>query len=106
MVDPRRRGGGDRGLGVVGDAETCVLDHVEIVGAVADRQRIDVVEVEGFGELDQGGEFGGAAKDWLFHLAGQFAVANHQFIGAVFGNPSMAAIALVKRVKPPEIRQV
>ena len=31
---------GDNGLRVIGDAETGALDHVEIVGAVADRQRI------------------------------------------------------------------
>ena len=48
VVDPRRGGGGDRGLGVIGDAEAGLLDHAEIVGAVADHQRVDVVEVEGF----------------------------------------------------------
>jgi tRNA dimethylallyltransferase len=83
VIDPRRGGGGNGGLGVVGDAETCVLDHIEIVGAVADRQRVDVVEVESFGELDQGSELGGAPQNRLIDFAGQLAVANHQFIGAV-----------------------
>ena len=44
VVDPRRRGRGDRRLGVVGDAQAGMLDHAEVVGAVADRQRVDVVE--------------------------------------------------------------
>ena len=37
VVDPRRGRGGDRRLGVVGDAEPGGFDHAEIVGAVADR---------------------------------------------------------------------
>ena len=53
VVDPRGGGGRDGGLGVVGDAEPGVLDHAEIVGAVADGQRVDVVEVESFAQLDQ-----------------------------------------------------
>ena len=47
MIDPRRGRRGDRGLGVVGDAEARLLDHAEVVGAVADHQRVDVVEIEG-----------------------------------------------------------
>ena len=38
-------------------------------------------------ELDQGGEFGGAAQDRLGHFAGQLAVENLQFVGAVFLEP-------------------
>ena len=40
VVDARMRGRGDRGLGVIGDAEARHLDHGEIVGAVADRHRL------------------------------------------------------------------
>ena len=40
MIDPRLRGGGDRGLGVIGDAEAGGLQHGEIIGAVADGQRV------------------------------------------------------------------
>jgi hypothetical protein len=60
VVDPRRGGGGDRGLGVVGDAEAGGLDHAEVVRAVADHQRVDLVEVERFAQFDQRGELGGA----------------------------------------------
>ena len=48
VVDPRGGGGRYRGLGVIGDAEARLLDHAEIVGAVADHQRVDLVEIEGF----------------------------------------------------------
>jgi len=83
VVDPRRSRGGDRRLGVVGDAETGVPDHVEVVGAVADRERVDVVEIEGFGELDQGCEFCGAAQNRLDHFAGEPAVLDLQLVSAV-----------------------
>ena len=83
VIDPHRCRGGDRGLGVVGDAEAGVLDHAEIVGAVADHEGVEVVEIEGLAQLDQGGELGGAAEDRLGDLAGQFAILDPELIGAV-----------------------
>src|ERR1700733_7624723 len=59
VVDPRPGRGRDGGFGVVGDAETGAFDHAEIVGAVADHQRVDIVEIEGFAQLGQGCEFYG-----------------------------------------------
>src|SRR5712671_6583694 len=47
-----------------------------IVGAVADHQRIDVVEIEGLAQLSQRREFRGAAQDRVGDLSGQFAVAD------------------------------
>ena len=38
--------GCDRRLGMIGDTETGVLNHREIVGAVADGQCVDLVEIE------------------------------------------------------------
>jgi hypothetical protein len=46
MIYARMRSGGDGGFGVVGDAEAGLLQHGEIVGAVADRQRLGVLEAE------------------------------------------------------------
>ena len=74
VVDPRGGSGGDRGLGVIGDAEARRLDHAEIVGAVAGHQRVDVVEVEDFAKLDQRCQLGGAAEDRLGDFAGELAV--------------------------------
>src|SRR5882724_7399284 len=37
VIDPRRRRGGDGRFGVAGDAKAGGLDHVEVVGAVANR---------------------------------------------------------------------
>src|SRR6202043_479016 len=72
VVDPRGGRGGDGGLGVVGDAEAGTFDHAEIVGTVADHQRVDVVEIERLPQFVQGGEFGGAAYHRLGDLAGEF----------------------------------
>jgi hypothetical protein len=69
---------------VVGDAEAGASDHAEIVGAVAGHQRVDVVEIEGLRAARSGREFGGAAENRLGDFAGQFAVLDQQFIGAVF----------------------
>ena len=44
---------------------------------------IDIVEVEGLAQFDQGSQFGGAAQDRLGDLAGQFAVCHQQLVGAV-----------------------
>jgi hypothetical protein len=83
VIDPRCGGGGDRRLGVVGHAQSGMFDHVEVVGAIADRKRVDVVEVEGFEQVDEGCKFRGAAEHRLRHFAGQLAVANDEPIGAV-----------------------
>src|SRR3979411_802899 len=69
VIDPRRRCGGAPRFGGAGDAEAGGLDHVEIVGAVADRQRVDVVEIEGFAQLDQSCELGAAAQARAVDLA-------------------------------------
>lgn len=87
MLDPRGGGGRDGGLGVVGDAQTRMPNHAEVVGAIADDKRVDVVKVEGFKQLDQGCELGGAAENRLGDLAGQFSILNDEFIGAVFLKP-------------------
>ena len=83
VVDPGRCGCRDRRLGVVGDAEAGGLDHAEIVGAVAGHQRVDLVEIGGLAQFDQGGEFRGAAKDRLANHARQLFVLDQQLIGAV-----------------------
>src|SRR6201986_2716136 len=71
VVDPHGGRVGDGGFGVVGDAETGAFDHPKIVGAVADHQRVDIVEIEGFAQFGQGREFGGAAYNRLGDLAGE-----------------------------------
>src|ERR1700733_9072446 len=69
VVDPYGRGGGDGGFGVEGHAEAGALDHADIVGAVADHPRVDIVEIEGFTQLGQSSEFGGTAHNRLDHFA-------------------------------------
>src|ERR1700686_4712072 len=71
VVDPCCRRSGYGGLGVIGDPQARLLDHAEVVGAVADNKRIDLVEIEGFGEFDQGRKLCRAPQDRLFDLAGE-----------------------------------
>src|SRR6202012_4649695 len=71
VVDPDVSGGGDRGLGVIGGAKAGGFDHAAIGGAVTDPERVEIVEIEGFTELDQRGELGGAADDRFSDFAGQ-----------------------------------
>ena len=53
MIDARGSGRRDRGLGMKGDAEPGIAQHVEIVGAVADRKRLRRVELEPRTQLDR-----------------------------------------------------
>ena len=69
---------------MVGDAEAGGLDHAEIVGAVADHQRVEIVEIERLAQLDQRRQLGVAPEDRLSDLAGELAVLHQQGIGAVF----------------------
>ena len=59
------RGGRDRGLGVIGDAKSGALDHREIVGAVADRQRLFERQLQIARDFQQRVELGLAAEDRL-----------------------------------------
>ena len=83
MIDPRRGSRRHRRLGVIRNAQSRILDPAEIVGAVAGNHRVDVVEVEGFGEIDQRLQFRCTAENRLLYLAGEFAVADDQLVGAV-----------------------
>ena len=108
VVDPRRGGCGDRGLGVIGDAEAGGLDHAEIVGAVAGRQRVDVVEIEGVRAVRSASRASprgrGSARDTS---PVKLAVARRPArCRGSRRNPIIAATALVNSVKPPETRQV
>ncbi len=52
MVDARGRGGRHLRLGVEGDAEACLRDHVHVVGAVADRHRLGLGETKLLTQFD------------------------------------------------------
>ena len=85
MLDPRVGDGGERGLGVVGDAEAGGGDHGAVVGAVADGKDGVGADAEGGSAALQGGELGLAAEDRAGDLAGQEAVGDDQAVGAVAG---------------------
>ena len=75
--------GGDLGLGAVGDPEACRFEHREIVGAVADGERLSERKAFCRGDRLKRAELGVVAEDRLDHLTGQLAAFNSERIGAV-----------------------
>ena len=102
MVDARVGGRRDLGLGAVGDAEAGRLQHREIVGAVADGERVvkrrPIAAAISLSAL----ELGVLAEDRLDDLAGQLAAFDHERVGAVLVGAEPLAIAPVNWRKPPE----
>lgn len=90
MINPSMRGGGDSGLGVIGDPETGALDHGKIVGPVADRERFLQRHLQIAREFEQRVELGLAAKDRLIDLAGHLAVLDQQGVGMILIEPDHA----------------
>lgn len=84
VIDPGLGGRCDSRLGVIGDAQSCLLDHAEIVGAVADHQRIQIIQVERLAQINERRELRFTSQDRLRHAARQFAVLHQQFVSAVF----------------------
>jgi tRNA dimethylallyltransferase len=83
VVDARVRAGCDLRLGAVGDAKAGGLQHREVVGAVADGQRIAKRKAHSGGDVPQGAELGVMAEDRLDDFAGQLAVNDRELVGAV-----------------------
>ncbi len=81
MVETPARGGGDRRLGAKGDAEPGGLQHGEVVGPVADRDRLGRCDALGHGERGERVPLAGAGDDRRHHLAGQTAGGDLQPIG-------------------------
>ena len=69
-------------LGVVGDAEAGGVEHVEVVGAVADRDHRREGYADIGGELAQCGGLAGAVDDVAHDAAGQLAVDDLELVGA------------------------
>src|SRR4051794_33066933 len=81
VLDPRIRGGGGGGLGVVGDAEAGRLEHRNVVGAVADRERVPDLQPKLGGGVEQGAPLGLSPDDRLAYRAGEAAAAAHEPVG-------------------------
>ncbi len=84
VIDPGLGGGGDSRLGVKCDAESGLLQHGEVVGAVSDRQCLVGREAVGFGKLLQRGELGRLAQNGLDDPADEFSILDQQRIGSIF----------------------
>ncbi len=84
MVDAHLGLRRDRGLGVEGDAGAGELEHAQIVGAIADRNRVVGVDAERFGYVDEGIDLGLLAENRFGDDAGELAVFLDQHVGAVF----------------------
>ncbi len=88
MLDPRGGGGGRGRLGAIGDAEARGLDHRDVVGAVADRQRIGRVDPALGRRVEQGGTLGPRPDDRLADRA------------RAGGRPSLWSRLAITRSKP------
>ena len=84
MVDAVGRGRGDGGLGMERDAGAGQADHVEIVGTIADGDRIVRREAETRGDRPQRIGLGGAAENGLGNLAGEAPPLGQQRVRLVF----------------------
>ena len=104
MVDADLRLGRDGRLGVEGDAHAGKLDHVEIVGAVADGEHVLGVGMVTEGDVGKRLGLCGAAE--LGDLARQPTVYDYQTVGAVLVKAELSAIFEVNTSKPPETSAV
>ena len=84
VIDANRGLRGDRGLGVKRNAGSGEADHVEIVGAVADSDRVGRRQSQASRDVLQRVRLGFPAKYRLAHLARQFSDVLQQMVGAVF----------------------
>ena len=84
MVDAHLGLRRDRGLGVKGDAGAGELEHAQIVGAIANCNRVIRVDPERFGYVDEGIDLGLLAENRFGDDAGELAVFLDQHVGAVF----------------------
>ena len=83
MFDPGAGDGGDGGLGVKGDAEPRFFQHREIVGAVADGQRLLRRQTEFIAQRKQHGALAGAPEDRLMQRPGQAAPFDRERVAVV-----------------------
>lgn len=81
MVEPSIGGSGKDGLGPIRDAQARLLDHRQVVRAVADRHGLSSVKAERVASLDQRGALEAAVDDPTGDAPGQDAVFNAQHIG-------------------------
>ncbi len=81
MVETPARGGGDRRLGAEGDAEPGSGQHRDVVGAVADRDRLLRRYAVCRGECPERVPLAGTGDDRRHHLAGQPAAGHLQPVG-------------------------
>ena len=83
MIDAHLRLGRDDRLGMQRDAGSGEADHVEIVGAVADRNGIGRREPKPGGDSASASALADAAEDRFGDEAGELAVRFEQPVGAV-----------------------
>src|SRR2546422_202732 len=83
VIDARVCGRGNRGLGMIGDAEACGLQHRDVVRAIAGRERFLGRKAEALAQLDQRRELGVAPEYRLGDPAGELAVLDDQRVATV-----------------------
>ena len=83
MVEPGVGRSRDRRLGAEGHAQSCLAEHGEVVGAIADSHRLLRRQLEAGAQFDEGVELGLLAEDGIGNLAVQDTVIGDERVGAV-----------------------
>ena len=107
MVDSRRSGLRHHGLAVIGDAQARRLDHRDVVGAVADRQRFLGDRPKRSRSSLSVSSLASRPRIGSATPAREAAAAIHEKrVGAVLVEADQVPIRPVNSVKPPDTRQV
>ena len=84
MINARMRSGGHRRLGAIGDTQSCLTQHSQIIRAIADGHGFLGLQSMLVAQFNESGEFGFFAKNGLGNEACELIIFHDQHIGAVF----------------------
>lgn len=101
MVDPHPCRGGNGRFRAIGDAETGLRQHGEIIGTVADRHRGDGVEPELIAQAHQRLALRLAPENRLGHRAGEPVIRDLEPVGVVLVEADHRSDAVREQREPP-----
>ena len=106
MVDARMRGGRHGGLGMIGDAETCLLQHREIICPIADRHRLGAAEARLDLNSINAATLASRPRIGSLTVPAKNSPSTTRTLARASLKPIAAAIFSVNIVKPPETSTV
>ena len=100
ILHPCSRRGGDDRLGAERHAQPGRAQHVEIVGAIANRERVREIEPPFGGKVGQGREFGVPIEDRFGHLPGQYRAIIQQGVRTVLVKATQGCHTAGEKAEP------